>query len=198
MIEMGAYSYSMTALNKLNGRLGDIIIGKFCSIAHEVGFYFGETHSQYNIALHPFSNLTDVTVANTDREQKPYVREGKYLDSKYDSPLEHEAEPIVIRNDVWIAQGARLLEGATIDNGAIVGAFSVVAGYVEPYALVVGNPAKMVRKRFDEDEIQKLLEIRWWDWPVEIIKEVIPTLRTPMVTNLVAFYNKYQHEIRTN
>lgn len=85
-------------------------------------------------------------------------------------PASIEEKPITIGNDVWIGTGAILLDGITVGDGAIIGAYAVVAKDIEPYAVVVGNPAKVVRYRFYEDFIEKLLKIKWWDWDDEVIK----------------------------
>ncbi|MCE9562618.1 MAG: CatB-related O-acetyltransferase [Planctomycetes bacterium] len=76
---------------------------------------------------------------------------------------------IVLGSDVWIGAYATLLSGVTVGDGAVVGAGAVVAKPVPPYAIIVGNPARLVRYRFDPDTIAKLLAIRWWDWPQERI-----------------------------
>jgi virginiamycin A acetyltransferase len=75
----------------------------------------------------------------------------------------------VIGNDVWIGQGARILPGARIGDGVIVGAGAVVAGEVPAYSIVAGNPARIVRPRFAPDVVARLLELRWWDWPIAVI-----------------------------
>lgn len=75
----------------------------------------------------------------------------------------------VIGNDVWIGRGATILPGVTIGDGAVIGARSVVTGDVGPYRVVACNPARLVRSRFTDEEIALLEDLRWWDWPVEII-----------------------------
>lgn len=80
----------------------------------------------------------------------------------------------VIGNDVWIGQNAVILPGVNIGDGAIIGANSVVGSDIEPYSIVAGNPAKVIRKRFDEETISLLLEFRWWDKSVEEINALIP------------------------
>lgn len=77
----------------------------------------------------------------------------------------------VIGNDVWIGQGARILPGARIGDGVIVGTGAVVSGEVPPYSIVAGNPARVVRARFAPDVVARLLDLRWWDWPMEVILE---------------------------
>ncbi len=82
----------------------------------------------------------------------------------------------VIGNDVWIGQNATILPGVHIGDGAIIGANSVVASDVEPYSIVVGNPVKLIRYRFDEELTSLLLKFKWWDKPVEEINGLIPIL----------------------
>ena len=82
----------------------------------------------------------------------------------------------VIGNDVWIGQNAVILPGAHIGDGAIIGASSVVGCDAEPYSIIVGNPAKVLRKRFDDEMIDLLLRFRWWDRSIEEINDLIPIL----------------------
>jgi virginiamycin A acetyltransferase len=77
----------------------------------------------------------------------------------------------VIGNDVWIGQGVRILPGAQIGNGVIIGAGAVVAGQVPSYAIVAGNPARVVRRRFGAAQIAALEMLKWWDWPIDLILE---------------------------
>lgn len=82
----------------------------------------------------------------------------------------------IIGNDVWIGQNVTILPGVHIGDGAIIGASSVVGHNVEPYTIVVGNPARAIRKRFDDKLIQIMEELKWWDLSIEEINELIPTL----------------------
>ena len=93
----------------------------------------------------------------------------------YPHPLGEER--MIIGNDVWIGRNATLLGGITIGDGAIIGAFSVVAKDVPPYAVVVGNPAQIKRYRFTEEQVRALLEIQWWGWSDEEVKERIDDLK---------------------
>ena len=82
----------------------------------------------------------------------------------------------VIGNDVWIGQNAVILPGVHIGDGAIVGANSVVGSDIDPYTIVVGNPAKVLRKRFDDELIDLILRFKWWDRSIEEIDSLIPIL----------------------
>ncbi len=136
-----------------------LIIGKFCQIAAGVEFIMnGANHQMNSVSTFPF-----------------YTLEGWDMDppALSDLPLKGDT---VIGNDVWIGQNAVILPGARIGDGAIIGANSVVGNDVEPYTIVVGNPAKILRKRFDEELIDLLLRFRWWDKSVEEINALIPIL----------------------
>ena len=82
-----------------------------------------------------------------------------------------EGKEIIIGNDVWIGPGVTLFNGITIGDGAVIGAMTVVAKSVSPYAVVAGNPCIELKKRFSNDDIAFLLKLRWWDWPVEKLRE---------------------------
>lgn len=82
----------------------------------------------------------------------------------------------MIGNDVWIGQNAVILPGVHIGDGAIIGADSVVGSDIEPYTIVVGNPARVLRKRFDDELIELMLSFKWWDKSIEEINSLIPIL----------------------
>jgi len=94
----------------------------------------------------------------------------------------------VIGSDVWIGYGATLLGGVQIGDGAVIGARAVVASSVPPYAVVVGNPARIVRYRFEPSEVDVLLRIRWWEWNDEQVKRALPLLASEDVRPFVAKY----------
>lgn len=136
-----------------------LIIGKFCQIASGVEFIMnGANHQMNAVSTYPF-----------------YTLEGWDMEAPAadDLPLKGDT---VIGNDVWIGQNAVILPGVHIGDGAIIGANSVVGSNVEPYTIVAGNPAKVLRKRFDDELIELLLEFRWWDKSTEEINNLIPLL----------------------
>lgn len=140
--------------------IGDkLIIGKFCQIAAGVEFVMnGANHQMNAISTFPF-----------------YTLEGWKMNPPAASDMPFKGDT-VIGNDVWIGQNATILPGMHIGDGAIIGANSVVGSNVEPYSIVVGNPAEVTRYRFDKDLTELLLKFRWWDKPVEEINELIPIL----------------------
>lgn len=140
--------------------IGDkLIIGKFCQIAAGVEFVMnGANHQMNAVSTFPF-----------------YTLEGWDMKPPAASDMPFKGDT-VIGNDVWIGQNATILPGVHIGDGAIIGANSVVASDVEPYSIVVGNPVKLIRYRFDEELTSLLLKFKWWDEPVEEINALIPIL----------------------
>lgn len=140
--------------------IGDkLIIGKFCQIAAGVEFVMnGANHQMNAVSTFPF-----------------YTLGGWKMNPPAASDMPFKGDTI-IGNDVWIGQNATILPGVHIGDGAIIGANSVVGSNVEPYSIVVGNPAEVTRYRFDKDLTELLLKFKWWDKPVEEINELIPIL----------------------
>ena len=140
--------------------MGDkLIIGKFCAIARGVEFVMnGANHMLDCLSTYPFEIIDEFKGL-----ARPFANRGNRGDT-------------VIGNDVWIRQNATILPGVHIGDGAIVGANAVVSKDVPAYAVVVGNPAVVKKYRFDEETIKLLLELKWWDKPVEEIKRIIPII----------------------
>lgn len=136
-----------------------LIIGKFCQIAAGVNFIMnGANHQMNAISTFPFY------IFNGWNQNPP---------SLSDLPIKGDT---VIGNDVWIGQNVTILPGVKIGNGAIIGANSTVASNIDSYTIVAGNPASVIRKRFDDEMIKILEKIKWWDLPVKEINELIPIL----------------------
>jgi acetyltransferase-like isoleucine patch superfamily enzyme len=93
----------------------------------------------------------------------------------------------IVGSDVWSCEGALILSGVKIGDGAIIAAGAVVTKDVPPYAIVGGNPARLIRYRFDEAQIEALLEIRWWDWPQAKVREAVPLLAADDVDAFIAY-----------
>lgn len=140
--------------------IGDkLIIGKFCQIAAGVNFVMnGANHQMNAVTTFPF-----------------YIFEGWEQPAPALNKLSLKGDTI-IGNDVWIGQNATILPGVHIGDGAIIGLNSVVGSDVEPYTIVAGNPAKVIRKRFDNQLIKLLLKLKWWDKSIKEINELIPIL----------------------
>lgn len=111
------------------------------------------------------------------------------LEGAFEDGLPETKGDIVIGNDVWIGRGARVLSGVTVGDGAVIGAYAAVGSNIPPYAIVVGNPAKEIGKRFGPHEIEALLRIAWWDWSDEEIEKAVPFLNSDDVQGFIARYS---------
>lgn len=143
--DIGEYTYGRP---NVFGDEATLKIGKFCSLAMNTTIYLGAEHQTKWVTTYPFfakfkeaSGTSNTTKGN-----------------------------VVIGNDVWLADGVLILSGVSLGDGAVVAARSVVTKDVKPYEIVGGNPAKHIKYRFTEDQIDKLLKIKWWDWEIDKIK----------------------------
>ena len=140
--------------------VGDkLIIGKFCMIASDVKFIMnGANHLTNSLTTYPFAIFGNGWEKAMD--DKSYPQKGD----------------IHIGNDVWIGYNATIMAGVTIGDGAIIATNSTVIKDVEPYSIVGGNPAKEIKKRFSDDIILKLLDLKWWNWDIEKITKNVESL----------------------
>ncbi len=137
-------------------------IGPFCALAAGTQILMdGANHAMGGFSTYPFDIFHDDWRQGT---------------SSFDANPA-EARDTVIGPDVWVGHGATLLPGAQIGAGAIIGAMSVVGGEVAPYTVVAGNPARPVRVRFAPAEVERLLTLAWWDWPVDKITRNLGAIR---------------------
>lgn len=147
-----------------------LMIGKFCSIACGAKFIFNSAnHTLSSLSTYPF----------------PIFFEEWELDCKDVANAWDNKGNIIVGNDVWIGYEAVIFAGVTIGDGAIIGTRAVVTKDVPPYTIVGGIPAKPIRKRFSENVINTLLEIKWWDWSREKISEKIHAIQTGEIDQLL-------------
>ncbi|ARC89805.1 type B chloramphenicol O-acetyltransferase [Rhodovulum sp. MB263] len=145
-----------------------LVIGSFCSIGSGAAFVMaGNQGHRYDwISSFPFYWMSEVPAfEGAENGYRP-------------------AGDTVIGNDVWIGSEAIIMPGVTIGDGAVIGTRAVVTRDVEPYAIVGGNPARIIRKRFDEDSIARLLELRWWAWSDDQLRGAMPILTSGNVERL--------------
>jgi acetyltransferase-like isoleucine patch superfamily enzyme len=145
-----------------------LVIGRFCSISEQVTLILGGNHRPDWVTTYPFPAF---------KESWPEAAAIKgHPASKGD---------IIIGHDVWIGYGATILSGVTIGSGAVIGAQAVISGNVAPYAVMAGNPAQEIKKRFDDPTIAQLLQLAWWDWPEEKIRTSLPFLCSNQIQQLL-------------
>lgn len=155
--EIGVGTYGGLQVMRWNAET-TLFIGKYTSIAHEVKVVLGGEHNINWVTTYPFSALAEWPTAK-DVKGHPGTKGDVHIGS-----------------DVWIGVEAMILSGVTIGDGAVIGARAVVTKDVAPYTIVGGHPAKVVRGRFGEWTIEKLLKIKWWDWERARIERALPWL----------------------
>lgn len=175
-IEIGDFTYfgHMEVLEDYAGYLAPylfplspekLVIGRFCQIAHGVRFVTSSAnHDMSGLSTYPFANFMMTSETTAEEIEALFNVPGNKGDT-------------VIGNDVWIGMDAVVMPGVTIGDGAIVSARSVVVKDVEPYTIVGGNPARALKKRFDRETIETLLEVRWWDWDAGTIEANLGAIR---------------------
>jgi acetyltransferase-like isoleucine patch superfamily enzyme len=159
-ITVGRYTYGLEKLTIHQwGEGAALKIGSFCSIASSVTIYLGGNHRVDWVSTYPFGHVFAEELGLPAVEGHPSTN-----------------GDVVIGNDVWIGKGATIMSGVTIGNGAVISANSHVIKDVAPYEIVGGNPAKSVKRRFDDEVIDLLEQLAWWDQPLPRIKQLFPLL----------------------
>jgi acetyltransferase-like isoleucine patch superfamily enzyme len=179
----GKYTYGISSKNvlwdgeawirddkKIKPRL---IVGNYCSVGYNPIFYLGGNHRYDWISTYPFQD--------------------KRMHNKFDS-INDEIDgypstngDIIIGNDVWLGECVTVMSGITIGDGAVIGTNSTVTRNVEPYSIVGGNPARHIKYRFNQETIENLLEIQWWNFDEDRINDLAPLLTS---TNVEEFIEK--------
>ncbi|AZC19068.1 Chloramphenicol acetyltransferase [Pseudomonas sp. CMR5c] len=150
-----------------------LIVGSFCSIGSGAAFIMAGNQGHRNewISTFPFYWMS---------EEPAFAGAQNGYEGAGDT---------VIGNDVWIGSEAVIMPGIKVGDGAVIGTRALVTRDVEPYAIIGGNPAKTIRKRFDERTVQMLLEMKWWDWPIDQLQAVMPLMTSG---NVEALYQHWQ------
>lgn len=167
---IGDYTYGRPVILQW-GEGTKLTIGRFCSIATGAKILLGGNHRTDWPTTYPFPNFFAQHANHSD-----------HVATKGD---------VRIGNDVWIGFDAMVLSGITIGDGAVIAARAVCTKDVPPYAIVAGNPARIVRYRFEEEVIAALLKIKWWDWPIQDIQKAIPLLQQPDIRKFIEWCEQY-------
>lgn len=174
-MNLGKYSYAQTPLiitNKYDNTTYEC--GKFCSIARNLTICLGGNHRTDWVTTYPFGHIHK-KVFNTFNYKGHPSSKGN----------------VVIGNDVWIGDNVSIMSGVHIGDGAVIANRSHVCKDVAPYTIVGGNPARLIKKRFTDEQIEKLLEIKWWDWDDADINRVAPALCNPNVDGFIAIADAF-------
>ncbi len=153
-------------------------IKSYCSIANDVTIFLGGNHRTDWVSTYPFSGFKSLWPSMA---QHPST-----ICTKGD---------VVIGADVWIGAGATILSGVTIGHGAVIGAQAVVSQNVPPYAIVTGNPARVMKKRFADGLIQQLLDTAWWDLPTHLVEQLAPCLHSGDVSAVIDTVKRMRNEL---
>lgn len=148
-------------------------IGKFCSLAGGVHIFLGCNHRTEWITTYPFPHFSEY-----------------FPNAKNIKDYQTTNGDVIIGNDVWIGEQVTIFSGVTIGDGAVIAGRSVVTKDVEPYAIVGGNPARLIKKRFDDDTIKSLLDLKWWDWSSEKINKNVVFLCSEISNTFLASHQK--------
>ncbi|WP_133770149.1 CatB-related O-acetyltransferase [Enterovirga rhinocerotis] len=165
---IGDYSYGHPKV-RFSETGAKLRMGRYCSIADKVEILLGGNHRLDWTTTYPFTALPELWPTARDLE-------GSHA-SKGD---------VTIGNDVWIGSACMILSGVTIGHGAVIGARAVVAKDVPPYAIVAGNPARVIRIRFPQEVVEALLDGAWWDLPRAQVEPLIPLLQSNRIPELLA------------
>lgn len=154
-VRVGRFTYGTEHLSiRQWGEGAALTIGSFCSISSAVTIFLGGNHRPDWITTFPFGHIYQAQLGGTAIQGHPAT-----------------AGDVRIGHDVWIGHGVTVMSGVTVGDGAVLAANANVVKDVAPYAIVGGNPARHVRDRFDPEVRDLLLELRWWEWPVETIRQ---------------------------
>lgn len=154
-------------------------IGKYCSIADNLQFICKGQHMPNWVTTYPFNEIWGIDIP---------LYEVNGIKGKVGDPI--ISSPITIGNDVWVTSNVKIKQGVTIGDGAVLATECFVTKDVPPYAIVGGNPAKIIKYRFSEPQIKELLEIKWWNWEDEEVRKAAPLLASENIDKFISYAKK--------
>lgn len=167
-MSIGKHTYGRPMVwNEPNG--GNLTIGNFCSISQNVKIFLGGNHRTDWVTTYPFGHIHSNIFNNFNGDGHPSTK-----------------GDVIIGNDVWIGSNVTIMSGVNISDGCVIANNSHVIKDAEPYSLIGGNPAKLIKYRFTKEQIEKMLEIKWWFWDDEKINKFTPLICN---NNIDAFIN---------
>ena len=170
-ITIGERTYGKPSVHHADSD-SQLVIGNYCSIAEGVEIFLGGNHRVDWVSTYPFSEFDNIFENAKQCKGHPATK-----------------GDVIIGNDVWIGYKATILSGVAIGDGAVIAANSTVTKNVGAYEIVAGNPAKVIKKRFDEATIEMLLNIHWWNWDDKKISQNLPLICS---NNIATFLQKNQ------
>lgn len=174
--KIGDYTYGKPHVTFYEGHKGYLEIGKFCSIGPEVEIFINGFHNLKCVSTYPFSIMKL-------HDKKPFEN---CIFSEKSVPFSKE---VIIGNDVYIGERAVIMGGVTIGDGAVIANHAVVTKDIKPYEIVGGNPAKTIGFRFEQNIIEALLRIKWWDWDIKKIIENVPHLTEDNIEYFIKLFD---------
>ena len=177
IVEVGKYTYGFASLiiNNYRSKNNKLKIGSFTSMASYTKIFLcgGIGHELETMTTYPFG------AAETDT----------FNNIKFDVPFNNSGD-VTIGSDVWLGEGVTIMPGVTIGDGAVIATNSMIVSNVQPYAIVGGNPAKLIRYRFSPEIIEALLDLKWWELDDEIINYFLPLIKSkPTLENIAKIKN---------
>lgn len=164
MAQVGNFTYGHDSIEVMSwGEGAEIVIGRYCSISQNVRIFLGGNHKSDWTSTYPFGHINEDVLGEIKLPGHPATN-----------------GDVTIGHDVWIGFGVTIMSGVTIGSGAIIAANSHVVKNIPEYEIWGGNPARLIRRRFDLDVIEKLLQISWWDYPVEKVLLIQSYLSSPL------------------
>lgn len=170
-IVKGEHSYydGSLQLKRYGNRKNKLYIGKFCSISLGLKVFLGGNHRYDWVTTYPFNVLWD--------------------SAKHISGHPKSNGDVIIQNDVWVGENCTIMSGINIGSGSVIATNSVVTNNIDPYSIVGGNPAKLIKYRFSDEQIEELLKIKWWNWDNKKIRRNVSFLLSTDINTFIEGVN---------